>query len=333
MQGSDDIENALSSPGLVPFISLVIPCYNEEDVLPETAKRLSDKIRQLISKKVISEKSTIFFVDDGSGDNTWGLIKKFHTENPQLFSGIKLSKNRGHQNALLCGLLAAKDYVDAVISIDADLQDDIDIIDKMIEKHTQGYEIVYGVRKSRETDSFFKRSTAQSFYRLMRFLGVDIVYNHADFRLMGKYALESLAEYGEVNLFLRGIIPLLGFKTCIEYYKRSERFAGKSKYPFRKMVKFALEGITSFSIKPMRMITMLGILLFTASIAMIIYFIFRYFSGHTVSGWASIACSLWGIGGLILFSIGIVGEYIGKIYMETKHRPRYHIEQFLFRQE
>jgi glycosyltransferase involved in cell wall biosynthesis len=320
-------------PGALPFITLVVPCYNEEEVLPETAKRLSDKIQQLIGKKIINAQSTILFVDDGSVDNTWSLIKKIHEENPQSFSGIKLSKNEGHQNALLCGLLAVKDQVDAAISIDADLQDDIDVIDKMIEKYTTGCEIVYGVRTSRKKDSFFKRSTAHGFYRFMRFLGADIVYNHADFRLMGRNALKSLAEYGEVNLFLRGIIPLLGFKTGIEYYQRAERFAGTSKYPLRKMLKFAFEGITSFSIKPIRIITVLGILLFTVSFAMIVYFFWRYFSGHTVSGWASIVCSLWGIGGLILFSIGIIGEYIGKIYLEVKSRPRYHIEQYLFTQE
>jgi glycosyltransferase involved in cell wall biosynthesis len=314
-----------------PIIAIIVPCYNEEEVLPETAKRLSDKIQQLISKQIISKKSKIFFVDDGSSDNTWDLIEKYHSENPQDFSGIKLSKNRGHQNALLCGLLAAKDQFDAAVSIDADLQDDIDVIDKMIGKYRAGYEIVYGVRSDRKTDSFFKRLTAHNFYRFMRFLGVDIVYNHADFRLMGRNALQALAQYGEVNLFLRGIIPLLGFKTGIEYYTRAERFAGTSKYPLRKMLKFALEGITSFSIKPIRMITFLGIFLFTVSIAMIVYFFIRFFSGHTISGWASIACSLWGIGGLILFSIGVVGEYIGKIYLETKRRPRFHVEQFLFK--
>jgi glycosyltransferase involved in cell wall biosynthesis len=312
-----------------PIIAIIVPCYNEEEVLPETAKRLSGKIQQLIDEQIIREKSKIFFVDDGSIDNTWKLIEKYHAENPTLFGGIKLSRNRGHQNALLCGLLAVKDQVDAAVSIDADLQDDIDVIGKMIEKYRAGYEIAYGVRSDRKTDSFFKRATAQGFYRFMRFLGVDVVYNHADFRLMGKNALQALAEYGEVNLFLRGIIPLLGFKTGIEYYTRTERFAGTSKYPLRKMLKFALEGITSFSVKPMRMITFLGVFLFAVSIAMIAYFFIRYFSGHTISGWASIACSLWGIGGLILFSIGIVGEYIGKIYLETKRRPRFHVEQFL----
>jgi glycosyltransferase involved in cell wall biosynthesis len=313
----------------LPIIAIIVPCYNEEEVLPETAKRLSGKLSQLISAQIVCEKSKIIFVDDGSSDNTWELIKNYHTGNPKYFSGIKMSGNRGHQNALLCGLLTFKDQVDAAISIDADLQDDIDVIDKMIEKYQAQYEIVYGVRSDRKTDSFFKRSTAQGFYHFMRFLGVDIVFNHADFRLMGRKALDALAEYSEVNVFLRAIIPMLGFKTGFEYYTRTERFAGVSKYPLRKMIKFALEGITSFSIKPIRMITFLGIFIFTVSIAMIIYFFVRFFLGYTVTGWASIACSLWGIGGLILFSIGTVGEYIGKIYLETKHRPKYHIEQCL----
>jgi len=315
------------------ILAIIVPCYNEEEVLPETAQRLSGKIQQLVNEQIIDEESKIFFVDDGSSDNTWNLIVKYHAENPRHFSGIKLSKNRGHQNALLCGLLAVKDQVDAAVSIDADLQDDIDVIGRMIEKYRAGYEIVYGVRSDRKADSFFKRATAQSFYRFMRFLGVDVVYNHADFRLMGKNALEALAGYGEVNLFLRGIIPLLGFKTGIEYYSRTERLAGTSKYPLRKMLKFALEGITSFSIKPIRMITFLGIFIFTVSIAMIAYFFVRYFTGHTISGWASIACSLWGIGGLILFSIGVIGEYIGKIYLETKRRPRFYVEKFLNEKE
>jgi len=315
-----------------PIIAIVVPCFNEEEVLPETAKRLSTAMQQLISEQTIDKRSIILFVDDGSSDNTWGLIEKYHVENPLNFCGIKLSGNRGHQNALLCGLLAVADYVEAAISMDADLQDDISVISKMTEKYRAGYEIVYGARSNREADSFFKRATAQVFYRFMRFLGVDLVYNHADFRLMGKNALEALAEYGEVNLFLRGIVPLLGFKTCIEYYTRTERLAGTSKYPLRKMMKFAMEGITSFSVKPIRMITILGILLFTVSVGMIVYFFVRFFTGHTITGWASIACSLWGIGGLILFSIGIVGEYIGKIYLEAKRRPRYHIEQILFTQ-
>ena len=312
-----------------PVLTIIIPCYNEQEVLPETSKKLSDKLQQLITEEIIDKKSTLLFVDDGSSDNTWSLIEKLYSENPLIFNGLKLSGNKGHQNALLCGLLTVKDYVDVAISIDADLQDDIDVIGKMMEKYSSGYEIVFGVRSNRKTDSFFKRSTAHFFYRFMRFLGVDIIYNHADFRLLGKNALEALSEYGEVNLFLRGIIPMLGFKTDIEYYKRSERTLGISKYTFRKMLQFAFEGITAFSIKPLRLITVLGVLIFTVSVAMIVYFIVNYFYGNTISGWASIACSLWGIGGLILFSIGIVGEYIGKIYLETKRRPRFHIEKYL----
>jgi len=313
-----------------PILAIVVPCFNEYEALPETMEKLSQRLQSLISKRIISEKSTVLFIDDGSTDNTWTLIEKYHTENPHVFSGIKLSGNRGHQNALLCGLHAVKNHVDAAISIDADLQDDIDVIDKMIEKYAAGYEIVYGVRSSRDTDSFLKKTTAQCFYKFMRFLGVNTIYNHADYRLLGRNALEALAEYNERNIFLRGIIPLLGFKTSIEYYKRSRRQAGTSKYPFRKMLAFALEGITSFSIKPMRMIMLLGILIFCASILMIAHFFIRYYSGHTVPGWASIVCSLWGLSGLILFSIGILGEYIGKVYLETKCRPKYHIEQCLF---
>jgi len=316
-----------------PIIAIIIPCYNEEEVLPETAKRLTSKLQMLINNQIINEKSKILFVDDGSSDNTWDLIEKYHAENPLLASGLKLAGNKGHQNALLAGMLEIKEYVDAIVSIDADLQDDIDVIDKMIEKYKAGCEIVYGVRADRKKDNFIKRATAQGFYNLLRMLGVKIIYNHADFRLMGRKALDALAQYDEVNLFLRGIIPLLGFKTGIEYYARSERFAGKSKYPLHKMIKLAIDGITSFSIKPIRFITLLGIFILIISIAMIIYYITRYFQGHTVIGWATIACSIWGIGGLILFSIGITGEYIGKIYLETKQRPRYHIEKMLMLKE
>jgi glycosyltransferase involved in cell wall biosynthesis len=311
-------------------LAVVVPCYNEEDVLPETAKWLQEKFAFLRNGNLITEKSKIVFVDDGSIDTTWELIKEKYSENPVLFAGIKLSRNQGHQNALLCGLLTIKDYCDAVISIDADLQDDIEVVDRMIQKHIAGCEIVYGVRSQRKSDSIFKRATAQGFYSFMRFLGADIVYNHADFRLMGKQSLNALAEYKEVNLFLRGIIPMLGYKTGIEYYVRSERFAGKSKYPLKKMLSFSFQGITSLSIKPIRMITLIGIIIFCTSIGMIIYFFIRYFTGQTVTGWSSTIVSVWGIGGLILFGLGIVGEYIGKIYLETKQRPRYQIEQILY---
>ncbi|MDR2864299.1 MAG: glycosyltransferase family 2 protein [Spirochaetaceae bacterium] len=314
----------------IPTLGIVVPCFNEEEVLPETAKRLEEKINSLCAKNYISENSKIVFVDDGSKDATWAMISNLYREKPNLFCGIKLSKNKGHQNALLCGLLTIKEYCDVVISMDADLQDDIEIIDKMLQKHKDGCEIVYGVREDRKQDTRFKRMSALGFYSFMKFLGVDIVYNHADFRLMGKKSLDALAEYREVNLFLRGIIPMLGYKTGIEYYSRAERFAGESKYPLSKMIKFAFEGITSLSIQPIRMITWLGIILFGVSIAMIIYFITRHFSGHTISGWSSTIVSLWAIGGLILLGIGIVGEYIGKIYLETKQRPRYQLEQFLY---
>jgi glycosyltransferase involved in cell wall biosynthesis len=311
------------------ILSLVVPCYNEEEVLPETARRLAGTIRRLTGEGRLSERSHVLFVDDGSKDRTWDLIAACHREDPRLFQGVKLSRNRGHQNALLCGLLFAAPGVDAAISLDADLQDDIEVIDRMIEKYRAGYEIVYGVRSGRKTDSLFKKTTAQGFYRFLRFLGVDIVYNHADFRLMGKNALAALGEYGEVNLFLRGIIPMLGYKTDVVYYERKERLAGVSKYPLGKMLRFAWEGITSLSIKPIRMVAVLGLLIFTGSLGMIGYFIIQYLSGRTVSGWPSMICSLWGIGGLILLSIGVVGEYIGKIYLETKRRPRFIIEKIL----
>jgi glycosyltransferase involved in cell wall biosynthesis len=319
----------IESPPPPPEISIVVPCYNEEDALPETAGRLLAKLKQLRAGGLVSEGSRIVFVDDGSRDKTWEIIQNLYQESPDFFCGIKLSKNRGHQNALVCGLLTVKDHCDAAISIDADLQDDISVIDRMIKKYGEGCEIVYGVRSNRKSDSFFKHGSALGFYKFMRFLGADIVYNHADFRLMGRRALEAFAEYREVNLFLRGIVPLLGFKTSIEHYVRAPRIAGESKYPLHKMLKFALEGITSFSVKPIRMITWLGMLIFCASIVMIIYFLTRHFSGNTITGWSSMIVSLWGIGGLILFSIGIVGEYIGKIYLEVKHRPRYTIEKLL----
>ena len=307
---------------------VVIPCYNEEAVLPETAKRMKEKMYALIREGRISPYSKVVFVNDGSKDRTWEIIKTLY-EHSTLFSGINLSRNRGHQNALMAGLMTVKEYADMVISMDADLQDDIDAIDKMIDKYLEGCDIVYGVRSKRETDTFFKRFTAETFYRLMNSLGVETVFNHADYRLMSKRALYALAEYKEVNLFLRGIVPMLGFKSDIVTYARSERFAGESKYPLKKMLAFAMEGITSLSVRPIRMITGLGIGIFLISIIMLIYSLVRFFSGQTIAGWASIAVSVWTIGGLLLLSVGIVGEYIGKIYLETKERPRYIIESFL----
>jgi len=309
-------------------LAIVVPCYNEKDVLPETSKQLLGILQRLISNNVISDKSKICFVDDGSADSTWEIIENLCAEDLH-FSGIKLSKNKGHQNALLCGLLSVREYADASISIDADLQDDVSVIDEMLQLHKSGCEIVYGVRSKRDKDSFFKRATAYGFYRFMNILGTDVIYNHADFRLMGRFALNALAEYREVNLFLRGIVPMLGFKTGIAYYERKERFAGESKYPFGKMLKFAVEGITSLSTKPIKIITYLGMIIFVISLGMLGYSVFQYFHHNTEPGWSSIICSIWSLCGLILFSIGIVGEYVGKIYLETKQRPRFVVEKYV----
>lgn len=307
---------------------LVVPCYNEEDVLPETAKRLTEKIKHLILEGLITSDSRILFVDDGSKDSTWSIIKQLNKKGKYV-SGLKLSKNRGHQNALFAGLMQAKEFADMVISLDADLQDDIDAIDKFIKKYYEGYEIVYGVRSNRATDTFFKRFTAEQFYTLIRGLGADIIYNHADYRLMSKRTIDVLSEFSETNLFLRGIVPLIGFKSTTVLYVRHERFAGKSKYPLRKMINFAIEGIMSFSIKPIKIITAIGLLLFFTSILMLIFFLISYSTGKTVPGWTTIVISIWGIGGLQLLAIGIIGEYIGKIYLETKARPKYIIEEFV----
>ncbi len=307
---------------------LVVPCYNEEEVLPETARRLALKFDNLIAAGTISSESRILLVDDGSGDRTWEIIEGLNSESP-LFQGLKLSRNKGHQNALLAGLVTAKEECDMAISIDADLQDDIDAIDEMLEKYYDGCEVVCGVRSERKTDSAFKRITAHGFYKVMKLLGADIIYNHADYRLMSRRAIATLAEFKEVNLFLRGIVPLVGFKSDTVEYKRTERFAGESKYPLKKMISFALNGITSFSIKPIRMITALGILIFSVSILMLVYFMIRHFTGNTVLGWTTLAASVWAIGGLQLLAIGVVGEYIGKIYMETKARPKYIIEKHI----
>lgn len=311
-----------------PVLYVVVPCYNEEEVLPETSKRLKAKLEKLMGEDKISRSSKIMFVNDGSKDSTWDLISKLH-ESDSIFSGVNLSRNRGHQNALLAGLMTAKDFCDAAISMDADLQDDIDAVDAMVEKFAEGCEIVYGVRSSRKKDTFFKRFTAEAFYRLMNFLGAETVFNHADYRLMSRRALEGLAQFKEVNLFLRGIIPMIGYTSAIVEYERGERFAGESKYPLKKMLKFAFEGITSLSTKPIRYITILGVLLFLISIIMLIVFIVQWAIGVTVVGWASVICSVWAIGGLILFSLGIIGEYIGKIYLESKERPRFLIRDIL----
>lgn len=312
-------------------IWLVIPCYNEKEVLPETSKQLRIIMEDLMQRGKIGKNSKVAFVNDGSKDTTWNIISQLHDENP-LFVGINLAHNRGHQNALFAGLMTAKDYADAAISLDADLQDDVAVIEQFIDKFLEGKDIVYGVRSTRETDTVFKRGTAHAFYKLMNAMGADTLEDHADYRLMSKRALDALAEYEEVNLFLRGIVPMIGFETDVVYYKRNERFAGESKYPLKKMLSFAVEGVTSFSIKPIRMITALGFFLFSISVLLLIYFVVIWFMGHTVAGWTTIVISVWGIGGLQLLALGVIGEYIGKTYMEVKHRPRYTIESVLFKE-
>lgn len=309
-------------------IFMVIPCFNEEEVLPETSKRLLEKYEFLIENKKISEDSKIVFVDDGSRDKTWQIISDLHEKN-DIFSGVKLSRNHGHQGALLAGLMTVKDKCDAAISMDADLQDDINTIDKFVEKFDGGCEIVYGVRSSRKKDTFFKRFTAQAFYKLMLFLGVEIIYNHADFRLMSSRAIEVLSQFKEVNLFLRGIVPLVGFKTDTVTYERNERFAGESKYPLKKMISFAVNGITSFSIKPIRMVFAVGVIIFICSIIMLIYSFIVWLCGKTVAGWTTLVISIWALGGIQLLSLGMIGEYIGKIYKEVKARPLYIIEEVI----
>ena len=304
---------------------VVVPCYNEEEVLGETTKRLKEKITKLIKDKKISNKSRVMYVNDGSKDTTWDIIQKI-SKKEELFTGISLSRNRGHQNALLAGLMTAKEKADMVISMDADLQDDINAMDEMIDKYYDGCDIVYGVRSSRKKDSFFKRNTAQGYYKVMKKLGVDLVYNSADYRLMSKRALNELSNYKEVNLFLRGIIPLLGFKTDIVKYERAERFAGESKYPLKKMINLAVDGILSFSEKPLKYICVFGFIISFISFLFLIYVIIGHFIGNSVQGWTTIIVLICLFGGVEISCIGIVGEYIAKIYSETKQRPRYIIE-------
>ena len=309
---------------------LVIPCYNEEAVLPETSKRLLGKMNTMIENNLINNKSKIVLVDDGSKDTTWEIIEQLNNEN-NIFSGIKLSRNKGHQYALMAGLMTVKDSADMVISLDADLQDDINAIDKFVEEYYNGSDIVYGVRSSRKKDTFFKKNTALAFYKLMSIMGVDIVYNHADYRLMSKRVLNELANFKEVNLFLRGIIPLIGFKSAIVEYERNERFAGESKYPLKKMISFAIDGITSFSVKPIRMVLNLGIVMLLVSFIMLIYAVVVKIMGHAEAGWAFIICSIWLVAGVQMLSLGIIGEYVGKIYSEVKARPKFIIEKFINR--
>lgn len=310
------------------ILYIVVPCYNEEAVLPETSRRLREKLETLAAMGKISPQSRVLFVNDGSKDRTWDIIRALHEECP-LFSGVDLTRNRGHQNALLAGLMTAKDRCDMAISMDADLQDDVDAVDAMVDKFQEGCDIVYGVRSSRAKDTFFKRFTAEGFYRLMSLMGAETVFNHADYRLMSRRALEGLSQFREVNLFLRGIVPMVGYPSAVVEYERGERFAGESKYPLKKMLSFAMEGITSLSTKPIRYITLLGFLIFLVSIVMLATFIVKWALGMTVAGWASVICSVWAIGGLILLSLGVIGEYIGKIYLETKGRPRFLIRTVL----
>ena len=304
---------------------IVVPCYNEEEVLGETHKRLLNVLEQLKKCKKIDE-GQILFVDDGSRDNTWQLIEQY-SRNTEQIGGLKLSCNRGHQYALWAGLQWASEHSDASISIDADLQDDVNAIYDMVDAYIAGNDIVFGVRKERKTDTFFKRNTALAFYRIMTILGGKIMYNHADFRLMSRRAMLSLMQYPEDNLFLRGIVASMGYPSTSVYYNRSERFAGESKYPLKKMIAFALEGITSFSVKPLKLITYLGVLFILVAVGVIVYALYEHFTGHTIEGWTSLLVSLWFIGGTVLLACGVTGEYIGKIYLEVKHRPKYFVEK------
>ncbi|MCO7137099.1 glycosyltransferase family 2 protein [[Clostridium] leptum] len=313
---------------LLSTVYLVVPCYNEEQVLPETGKRLIEKMEELVNLGLADEKSRILLVNDGSKDKTWDLITELHKQNKYV-CGLKLSRNRGHQNAVLAGLMTARQYCDCAISLDADLQDDIDVINQFLEKFNEGCDIVYGVRNKRDTDTFFKRSTAQGFYKIMNALGVEVVYNHADYRLMSKRALDALSEYKEVNLFLRGIVPTIGYKTATVFYDRHERFAGESKYPLKKMLALAFDGITSFSVKPIRLISGLGVIIAILSVIGLLYALISKLVGMAVSGWTAIVASIWLLGGIQLLCLGVCGEYIGKIYSEVKARPKYFIDEFL----
>lgn len=311
---------------------VVVPCYNEEPVLMETSRQMKELFTKMESEGLISPDSRIVFVDDGSKDKTWDIIDGL-TKSDKVFAGIKLAHNAGHQNAVFGGLMTVKDECDCAISIDADLQDDINVIPEMVKNFQNGYDIVYGVRKKRDTDTFFKRTTAVGFYKLMNFMGVKIVFNHADYRLMSKRALDALADFPERNMFLRGMVPLVGFKSTSVYYDRNERFAGESKYPLKKMLSFAFDGITSFSISPIRMISVLGAVVCVFAFAMAIYALVEKILGNTGAGWASLMMSIWFIGGVQLLSVGLIGEYIGKLYKEVKRRPRYIIEAYINEKE
>lgn len=309
-----------------PKLYLVIPCYNEEEILEETIAQTGRLFAKMIEEKKIHQESRILLVDDGSTDHTWSLIEKNNQENAMVI-GLKLSKNVGHQNALFAGLMEAKEYCDCCISMDADLQDDIHVIPSFVDKFLQGNHVVYGVRKQRKNDTFFKRTTAKHFYKLLVWLGADIIENHADYRLLSKPALDALAEFPEVNLFLRGMVRLVGFPCDVVYYDRKKRMAGKSKYPFKKMLSFAFDGVTSFSVKPIRLVLGMGLLVCFFALFAAGYTLFARFFGYSVSGWSSLMISIWFLGGVQLISLGVIGEYVGKIYKETKKRPRYIIEK------
>ena len=309
-----------------PTLFIIIPCYNEEKVLPITSKQFLEELQTLIDTDKISQDSKILFVNDGSQDSTWDIIVNLSKENEH-FSGISQSRNRGHQNAILAGLMDSRDKCDITISIDCDGQDDIAAMGKMVDQYLDGYEVVYGVRSKRNTDTFFKRFTAESFYKLLNAMGVEVTFNHADYRLISSRVLDEFAEFKEVNLFLRGMVPLVGFKSTSVYYERHERIAGESHYPLSKMLSLAFDGITSLSIKPLRLITCLGLAVSIISFIGVLYAVIAYFRGDAVSGWASMICIMCALGGIQLISLGVIGQYIGKIYMETKHRPRYIISE------
>ena len=313
---------------MTPILYIVIPCYNEEEVLPITCKLFLEKIEELIQLGMVDKKSRILFVNDGSKDKTWEIICALANENEK-FIGISQSRNRGHQNAVLAGLMEAKDLCDITISIDCDGQDDINAMNQMVEEYQKGCEVVYGIRSKRDTDTFFKRFTAEGFYKILNWMGAEVVFNHADYRATSKRVLEYLETYEEVNLFLRGIFPLIGFKSDIVYYERNERFAGESKYPLKKMLSFAWDGITSFSVKPIKMVLNLGIFIFFISIFILLYCLIVKLLGNTVPGWTFTTCSIWLVAGLEMLSLGLIGEYIGKIYRETKARPRFIISRNL----
>lgn len=313
----------------LPLLSIVVPCYNEQEVFTTSDIRLRELLKRMITEGLIDSRSFIMYVDDGSSDATWNLIEEAHSKWPEMVSGIKLGHNSGHQNALLAGLETVKDNCDIAVTIDADLQDDIEAIPRMVKEFNGGAEIVYGVREKRETDSWFKRNSAQGFYKTMKWLGVETVFNHADFRLMSNRAINELLRYKESNIFLRGVIPQIGLKNAVVSYNRSRRTAGESKYPLKKMLNFAVEGITSFSVRPVRFVFMLGMIFIIIALFILIYTLIRYFNNETIEGWTSLMLSIWFCTGILLLALGIIGEYIGKIFIEVKNRPRYVIESLL----